>query len=537
MEFNEDQFILDLIKAQDHTGDPSHGGKLVKKQIIDKNGKKQTEWVRPEDFNQSIDKDKKQDQSKDQNQSNQQDEKPNTDFIDSLANEDKAKLELIKEMIDSGDHINAKQLADGLSDEVKHFIPKDVWKDLHEQEQIETNGVKVEEEDSSVKKKESVNDKLFDLLKSDKFKKLDRKKQTSLILDSEQEAITKARTLTQNFSSEEVDDLDLYSSVAYQKINGYLRNPDKEDYQKDKSEIDQVIKNIDSAISNNTLEEDLIAYRALNNSKELKSDKAYQSTSLDPYTAYNFKRGEGDIFAIKLPKGTNYAYIGGGEKELLLPRDMDLSQYIVKENIKKSFDNLLNKGKQLINTTIDKVKDFFAIQKASVDNNLRNHFVDTIVFNSSFDILLLKRNQQSDLQPGKWWLPGGHLEQLEQPIVGAYRELMEETGLEADIFEFNKVSELDKDGKHFYFFTTILTNNQDIQIRPSEHDQYMWMSLSILDSLEDNEDSIIAFKQAKFLQSIVDDAKRIMSYSILKQAFNEGKISEDTFLQTLHKKL
>lgn len=143
---HEDQFILDLIKAQNtYAGDPSHGGKLVKKQIIDKNGKKQTEWVRPADFNKPINKDKKQDQLKDQS-NNSEDEKPNTDFIDNLANEDKAKLELIKEMIDSGDHINAKQLADGLSDEVKHFIPKDVWKQMHEQDQIENNGVKVEGE-------------------------------------------------------------------------------------------------------------------------------------------------------------------------------------------------------------------------------------------------------------------------------------------------------------------------------------------------------------------------------------------------------
>lgn len=142
---DEDQFILDLIKAQNtYVGDPSHGGKLVKKQIIDKNGKKQTEWVRPADFNKPVDKDKKQDQPKDQS-NKAEDEKPNTDFIDNLANEDKAKLELIKEMIDSGDHINAKQLADGLSDEVKHFIPKDVWKQMHEQDQIENNGVKVED--------------------------------------------------------------------------------------------------------------------------------------------------------------------------------------------------------------------------------------------------------------------------------------------------------------------------------------------------------------------------------------------------------
>lgn len=113
---DEDSYIEELIKSQD----PSRGGKLVKKTVVDKNGKKTTKWVKPSEANQT---DKKHTQENTQ-------EENNTNYIDNLPSDQKAKLELIKEMMDSGDMQTAKELAEKLPDETKSFIPKESWKEL-----------------------------------------------------------------------------------------------------------------------------------------------------------------------------------------------------------------------------------------------------------------------------------------------------------------------------------------------------------------------------------------------------------------------
>lgn len=182
------------------------------------------------------------------------------------------------------------------------------------------------------KNEKDIHQDLFDKLQSGKFRKLNRIRQNKLIQQSEERAIEIQKKLTQNFSDDEIDALDIYASSSYQDINKYLRD---DNYKKEVTEgfiktLDDTIKDIDSSMKKNTLEEDLIVYRAIGNEKELKNDKAYKSTSIDPYKANIFKKEGGNIMSFKIPKGTNYAYIGGGEKELLLPRDFDLEKYEVK---------------------------------------------------------------------------------------------------------------------------------------------------------------------------------------------------------------
>lgn len=452
MELNEDQFILDLIKAQTpYAGDPSHGGKLVKKQIIDKNGKKQTEWVRPADFNKPIDKDKKQDQSKDQT-NNQQDEKPNTDFIDNLANEDKAKLELIKEMIDSGDHINAKQLADGLSDEVKHFIPKDVWKQLHEQEQIETNGVKVEDKKESKKKDEN---------KSNKFNEDFFKPNNTATL---QQAEEKLKSL--GFKNFQFKSVSRTNGVSFYFV----------------SESGQEIRVSDHPLTgkraHNTIDIPLFDRKKISPTKKETS---------------GFKLTPEMIAAAEARK------------------------------LNKSQMNIFQQGKQLINKAINNVKDFFN------PSTTIQEFADVIVFNENFDILLLKRANGIKIEPNKWWLPGGHMEQNEEPVVAAYRELQEETAITNDINEFNKIDTIPNANRLVHYYTTFL-NNDNVVIDLQEHSQYKWVSIFDLKDMQ------LAFNQLDILVDVSLKAKKVMSYCILKQAFNQGKISEDEFLKILQSK-
>lgn len=56
---------------------------------------------------------------------------------------------------------------------------------------------------------------------------------------------------------------------------------------------------------------------------------------------------------------------------------------------------------------------------------------DTIVFGHQdrWHVLLIRRAADHDTEPGKWALPGGHVDTGETSEQAAYRELAEETGL------------------------------------------------------------------------------------------------------------
>lgn len=160
-----------------------------------------------------------------------------------------------------------------------------------------------------------------------KFKKLNREAQSKLIDKVSQESDNIANSLKSDFKADDnqINALDVYTSITYQSINSDLRKG-----QKLNMRFQNIVKNIDNVITDNILKQDLIVYRGTGKEDDFNS-KGFSSTSIDPYSAYNFARGEDSVLKkYILPKGTNYAFIGGGEKELLLPRDFDLQKYEVK---------------------------------------------------------------------------------------------------------------------------------------------------------------------------------------------------------------
>lgn len=56
-------------------------------------------------------------------------------------------------------------------------------------------------------------------------------------------------------------------------------------------------------------------------------------------------------------------------------------------------------------------------------------FAGVLVLDRESNILLQERDEQAPIDPEKWGLPGGHLEEGEESVAGALRELAEETGL------------------------------------------------------------------------------------------------------------
>lgn len=82
--------------------------------------------------------------------------------------------------------------------------------------------------------------------------------------------------------------------------------------------------------------------------------------------------------------------------------------------------------------------------------------VNVIVIKDNMILLGQRKNTAGD---GDWGLPGGHLEFGESAIEGAKRELLEETGLTADLEFSNVVNDALVDKSTHYIHLNFLASN------------------------------------------------------------------------------
>jgi hypothetical protein len=170
------------------------------------------------------------------------------------------------------------------------------------------------------------NEEYFSRIKSDKWP--NRAAQEKLVAKVRQytKEAEKEYNLKVTPDSKEQDILNIYVSKEYIKINSELRSG------KISQKTQKIVDKIDKIINDYKLEQDIIAYRSVETSAIHSQDDAFKSITLSPFIALSFKKnqkGNSEIFKLKIPKGTNYAYIGGGEAELLLPRDFSLKKCII----------------------------------------------------------------------------------------------------------------------------------------------------------------------------------------------------------------
>jgi len=136
-------------------------------------------------------------------------------------------------------------------------------------------------------------------------------------------------------------------------------------------------------------------------------------------------------------------------------------------------------------------------KKYMVKDN-RTNYSDMIIFNQDNKVLFVKRNKEDEFEPGKYALPGGHVEPAEDPLLSAIREVEEELSLVIDK-KFVCLVGIYEDTKVLinYFCTKINDSLTNIILEERELQQYEWIDLSkigeldLLMNLKDNFENII----------------------------------------------
>jgi 8-oxo-dGTP diphosphatase len=106
-----------------------------------------------------------------------------------------------------------------------------------------------------------------------------------------------------------------------------------------------------------------------------------------------------------------------------------------------------------------------------------------IIHNASGEILVLRRNKDDPRRPLTWDLPGGTVEQGEDPIVAAQREVKEESGQEIENLNIIATHSRNEAGYIINFIFEAASQSNKVTLS-FEHDSYKWASLNEVQSLD-----------------------------------------------------
>lgn len=107
-------------------------------------------------------------------------------------------------------------------------------------------------------------------------------------------------------------------------------------------------------------------------------------------------------------------------------------------------------------------------------------------------LFIARRAATKKFLPGKYELPGGHIEFGETMEAGLQREFQEEFGVAITVsdpfYVFTYTREKDGVALHVIeviYFVTIKDEQQTIQLNPEDHSEYKWINEAEVDSLLD----------------------------------------------------
>jgi 8-oxo-dGTP diphosphatase len=99
----------------------------------------------------------------------------------------------------------------------------------------------------------------------------------------------------------------------------------------------------------------------------------------------------------------------------------------------------------------------------------------TFVINANGLILTLRRSASDAIRPGTWDLPGGSVEDNEDPTDAAIRETEEESGLNVEDPQIFRVKTTSVNKYVIRLLYYVSADKQEITLS-SEHDQYKWVT-------------------------------------------------------------
>jgi 8-oxo-dGTP diphosphatase len=108
---------------------------------------------------------------------------------------------------------------------------------------------------------------------------------------------------------------------------------------------------------------------------------------------------------------------------------------------------------------------------------------------------------QEDVLPDFWDIPGGTLEDGEDPAEGAVRETKEETGIEISnprLFFCRSKIDVEKNKQFVTLIFWARYANQEIILNHKEHQEYAWIKLSDISrykTVEYLKDCLAAFQE------------------------------------------
>ena len=118
--------------------------------------------------------------------------------------------------------------------------------------------------------------------------------------------------------------------------------------------------------------------------------------------------------------------------------------------------------------------------------------VNLIIINKNNEVLLIKRNSNENVEPNKWCIPGGTVEDLENFEEGVKREILEEVGTEIIEYKYFKsyYANIIQPVRAVYFTGKINENNIKLN---QEATEFKWFNKENINEIN------IAFNQKEIL--------------------------------------